>query len=647
MKIHLIKASPSNFDKAVEKTKELFNKSGDKEVILSLSGGEYNLESSLSLNANDFSGKCALRVIGTSRIKPRFTSLRQIPSSEFVKVEGKPYYKFTFPKDNNDEYPQLRTLYVNGKIAKLSKSNRYTTSDFFETKTKNYSRDDAKPPIFNVTHKLYVPINAIYEVGEDNCIGAEFHIRVEWEFKIFHIERIDVSDTYTNENGITYCALYVDENETDGGNPTLTRCNRTFTICNTVSSIKAGEYSYDQKNGELFYYPKDDINKCKISIGSITNLFDITGFDGVHLENLVFTGIEDSMIIDTGYYAGGQAGYWTSKFEEHGIPQIGALKALNVSNFTIDNCTFENLPCDAISMVGNLNNVSIKNSRFVNIGSSAIKIGKTTDRGGMPKHNAYSHNKDVLYVKDIFIENNYIDNTGFVYENACGIILTKADRARINHNTILNSSYTAISVGWKWNKAEWNYGESVNLDNVEIAYNKIKGYLLNMKDGGAIYTLGGNAEKSHTTFMNTVHDNYLIADENTSPENGLCPLIYHDGASSNWYTANNVVVRNPEKKRCRGVFFQRGWNKAFKFGVASTEEQATWNILCDNNYMCLFNNRDEAYQDPQAIYDFVDVTRNLFERNTHYVPTEKDLLKCNESSLIIKYSGCSENIIKK
>ena len=49
MKIHLIKASPSNFDKAVEKTKELFNKSGDKEVILSLSGGEYNLESSLSL----------------------------------------------------------------------------------------------------------------------------------------------------------------------------------------------------------------------------------------------------------------------------------------------------------------------------------------------------------------------------------------------------------------------------------------------------------------------------------------------------------------------------------------------------------------------------------------------------------------------
>ncbi len=170
-------------------------------------------------------------------------------------------------------------------------------------------------------------------------------------------------------------------------------------------------------------------------------------------------------------------------------------------------------------------------------------------------------------MRNLQIVNNYLDNIGFTYENSCSILVTKVKDGRINHNTILRSSYTAISLGWKWNVADWEYGADVNLDNVEVAYNYIQAFLMRMRDGGGIYTLGGNATVKHAAFMNTLHDNYVIEDELTCPENGFFGSLYHDGASSHWHTYNNIVIHNPARTGSTGSFSARKELKKYPVAV--------------------------------------------------------------------------------
>ena len=625
--VHL-RLTPATLQAGLAKAHAQLAKSGDVEVSLSFGGGHYALTEMVSWDAAEWSGKKRLRLLGSGRVNPTLSALVDLPADRFLPVEGKPYYVCQMDKQADGSYPNLRTLYANGRIAEISRTAEHRTCPAFE----GYS------PIQytwerEYHHRLYIPLAAVEEAGVENCRGAEFHIRVEWEFKIYHIDHIDLEDR-VEQDGRTYVAVQLRTDEEKGGNGCLHLAPRSFFIAGTTSVLTSpGHYAYERAKGLLYYYPETDISACRFGVGAQTGLFSLRNFDSVTLRGLTLTGVEDDVLTQTGYYAADQAGWWRDgahMFPEL-FPHSGAVRVQNCGGFEIDGCTFTDLPCDGISMVGKLLNVTIHNSRFTRIGASAIRIGRPLGR--------YS---DENTARNLCIENNFLEDIGFTYENSCSIIITKLQGARIQHNTILRSSYTAISVGWKWDVGTWEYGEQVNLENLDIGYNYIQSFLTNMRDGGGIYTLGGNVDVKFSAFLNVLHDNVVVEDELTCPENGFFGSLYHDGASSNWYTHDNVVIHNPARTHSCRIYLQNAP------APGSTEGQAAWHILCDNNYIvgCPHLGVVYAAGDTEHALDRLDVLRDLHEKNTHLLRNLKELRRDPTAARILANAGCDKSIGK-
>ncbi|MBQ7922139.1 MAG: right-handed parallel beta-helix repeat-containing protein [Clostridia bacterium] len=630
MKCLNLSATPSTFWKSIGRAESFLEKSGDREVTLVLGGGQYSMEKTLVLDAAAWSGKKRIRMIGGERIKTVFTSLQSIPTEKFIPVAGTPYIVCQLDKDADGNYPNLRSFYVNGKLADISRTTEHRTCPpIMVDGEKKYSIGQK---LFSETHKIYVPKAAIDEAGYENCEGAEFHIRVEWEFKLYHISRVDLDDSFTDDTGNVYVALYTPASEVVSGN-NLSMNKRVFFIANSPAVLtKPGQYAYSRITGKLYYYPAGNAEDCSFGYGALTNLFTLKNFDMLSFESVTFTGIEDAILTEIGYYSAGQAGMWEEKYPENIFPHAGAVKIINANGLRMEKCVFTDLPCDGLSMVGILKNTYITGCRFTNIGATALRIGR-------PFRSDVSH-WETDKIENLFIENNFVDNTGFTYENCCALIITKGRNIQIKHNTILHSSYTAISVGWDWGMVPWNYGENVNLENVEIAYNYIKSFMTNMRDGGGIYTLGGNVVNTHAAFMNTCHDNYIIEDELTCPEDGFFSSIYHDGASSNWYTANNIIIHNPARTNSRRLYLQ-----------VIYDGQDTWHILCDNNYIVGCKDHAEVFggvnAETKEMWSLLDENRFLREKDTHIVPSMRVLRKNPEAVRIMEFSGCCPSVGKK
>lgn len=625
--IHL-NLTPDNLSEGLRKARAYLAQTGDREVTLALRGGAYTLSESICMDAAEWSGQKSLRIVGGGRTGAVLSALRELPTEGFRPVPDKPYYVCQLDRGPDGSYPNLRTLYVNGRIAPISRTAEHRTAPAFE----GYSPCQAN---FETEYRsrLYVPLTAAEEAGVENCRGAELHLRVEWEFKIFHIDHVDLSDT-VERGGVTYVALQVRTEETNGGNGCLHLCPRAFFIAGTTSVLtQPGRYAYERAEGRLYYYPEGDIANCRFGLGGLTGLVSLRNFHSITLRGLTFTGIEDDILTQTGYYAADQAGWWRDAphiFPDL-FPHAGAVRIRSCEACEIDGCVFTELPCDALSMVGKLCNVTIRNCRFTHIGATAIRMGRPLT--------AYS---DENTARNLRIENNYLDDIGFTYENSCSILVTKAQGARIHHNTVLRSSYTAISVGWKWDVGTWEYGEQVNLENVDIGYNFIQSFLTNMRDGGAIYTLGGNVNVGFASFLNTLHDNVVVEDELTCPENGFFGSLYHDGASSNWYTHDNVVIHNPARTRSARIYLQGAPYPG------STELQSTWHILCENNYVvgckdfcALF-----ASGDPREALDRMDALRDLHQKNTHLLRSARELKKDPSAARIMANAGCDKALCR-
>ena len=127
MKCNVINVTPASFAAAMDKTRALLERKEDREITLSFAGGNYDISTPVILNGA--TGGKTLRLVGGGRVKPTFSSVKEIPASKFTPVPDKPYYVCQLDKDENGNYPTLRAFYANGSIAHVSRTAEYRSNE--------------------------------------------------------------------------------------------------------------------------------------------------------------------------------------------------------------------------------------------------------------------------------------------------------------------------------------------------------------------------------------------------------------------------------------------------------------------------------------------------------------------------------------
>jgi hypothetical protein len=143
------------------------------------------------------------------------------------------------------------------------------------------------------------------------------------------------------------------------------------------------------------------------------------------------------------------------------------------------------------------------------------------------------------------VENCRFRHIAYAYPSAPCIYFGQVDGVKLLHNTVEDCAYSAVSIGWTWSPAEFELGERVNIRGAELAYNYFHNYMQLLKDGGAIYVLGGNANRYTTPErFNRMHDNFALLDERKN-EYGKYGY-YCDGSASNWDVYHSVVLNTEQ-----------------------------------------------------------------------------------------------------
>jgi parallel beta-helix repeat protein len=191
-----------------------------------------------------------------------------------------------------------------------------------------------------------------------------------------------------------------------------------------------------------------------------------------------------------------------------------AVQGTGTNSITFGNCTFAELGQYAISLGSGSSNNSIVANVMTDLGAGGVKIGDP----GIPQ----SGSESMANV----VSDNQIYNIGLVYPGAVGVWVGQSSGNTIAHNSIHDTFYTGISVGWTW-----GYTPTAAQGNL-IEFNQIYGIGQGMmSDMGGIYTLG--VQPGTVINNNVIHDVTIYAYGGEG--------VYLDQGSSNILVENNVV----------------------------------------------------------------------------------------------------------
>jgi len=570
-----------------------------KGVNLILGEGEYNVQKVLALKGTDInSSDYYINIQGAGADKTVLTGEVAIDTSKATVDPDTGLYVVGVPQVNG-AYPKFRYVYANGEILQNvhigDEENYYTIG----TPVVN---DTAK------TAKIYMPSD-LFD-GFSTYENTEVHITVEWNFNIIHIVEVDYDDTDANDD----VAVYVNYDQYKNMAVYNTVAGRQFWLENSYDLIAAGAanftleescYFYDEEGTLYFYDAEGNFANTEFTYAGVENMFTFDGVSNLSIRDLTITGVDNRYVTDESGLKGGQAGSngrivnndtGNAVTESRGFLTLAAIYANNVSNATFSGLRIEKVGGDGINLRGAVVDVDIISNEFLHIGETAIRIGNSS-RG---ETSIASGN----YNKNITVADNYINGTGEYFKQCCGMLITNGANIKVVGNTITNTTYTAISIGWKWNEStltleQIKKNNTFHLYNVEVAYNYITNFMTCMRDGGGIYILGGNAANDEATYFNYMHDNYMVVTEASG--NHVTPKwfmgYYHDGAGSNWHDYNNVIVNATTT----------GVGNLVPYYVQQIDGQKAHNVKLEGNYALGFASATALYGNTARI----DASRNI------------------------------------
>ena len=514
------------------------------DIVVELNEKSYTLASPLVLSSeqNPKLAYINLTLNGDADLHPTVTSCKPI-TDEYIRVEGKPYFKCQLKKDKNGKYPRFHDLYFEGKRLKMATSPTWLNQEDLTPEERGAGYIGADGGYFcsddSVTIErrgLYAPIEFAKRVAKSESNATEMCMYVQWEHYTLRVTNVDLTDT-KQFCGETFALIRFDERFVPFFVHGLHRANNTMNritfFRNDIAFLtEKNTYVYDWNNGILYFIVEspEKLTDHKLMYPTAESLIEISGLSNVCIQNLTFTGVSSSYACDNGYYARLSNVERSLAKETLSRLRHAAIVTSYVRNFTVKNCEFNGIGCNAIQMCNRTVRADIYNNRFVDVAMSAVSIGNPTAMWEKNENQSYA----------ISVVHNYFEHIAYDYPNAAVIFLGISDGSEIMHNTICGCAYSGIFGGWGWKNVEYELGEGVNIRDTEIAYNKISNFMELCRDGAAIYMTGANSTLSCQKRFNRIHDNFafLTEDDNDTDKRGY----YLDGASTNYDMYDNVVI---------------------------------------------------------------------------------------------------------
>lgn len=496
-------------------------------LSVSLPSPEYFLDEPFVLSAEQMSGLENVKLSLHSETGATFTDLVALDAGAFLPVPGQKYLCYRFAKGENGAYPLFREFYVDGKKIPMAGSEGYR-NPFALGQRKN------RPLAADDPMGLYVPLSLAEKLAQAPLSGTELHMYAEWEWYALRVKEIDFADR-KEKDGESYVLVkpYPEEYEiyVRGINSCLDTGGRECFFRNALAFLSEPEsFVYDYFHGLLYYMPPETGMRQKRSYAypTLENLMICRGLTDFSVEGVTFRGTTSKRLCRHGYCSG-QAN--EVKGADGGRLPHAALLTYQMRRFSLRNCRFSEIGAGGLLMRDSTVRAEISGCRFENIGMGALSVGNQTAAWEEEKNRNFA----------VSVVNNSFRHIGYDYPTATCIYIGMADGLKILHNTIEDTSYSAISVGWfPWPPAgEYERGEKVNIRDAEIAYNRIIDYMQLLRDGAAIYTMGVNCTDRQKGQFNRIHDNY--AQRELYPDDSKRGY-YLDGSSSNWALCDCVAV---------------------------------------------------------------------------------------------------------
>jgi hypothetical protein len=289
--------------------------------------------------------------------------------------------------------------------------------------------------------------------------------------------------------------------------------SQRYFVENAVAAFDApGEWIY--MDGAVRYIRRNDeaAATLRATLPTLEKLIVIAGNSTTNVQSLYFRGLT------FGYtrYLTPDAGFTDGQ----GVITINAAITVDKArDVMFDGCAVNRTGGWGIWFRDSVRESKVINSAFRDLGAGAIKVG-------LPNQSATNTNA----TGKIVFANNVVGDTGQVFPGAVAVWLGQTWDNQVVRNTIFDTSYTAISVGWSWGYQPASSGR-----------NTIQGNLLynigqrQLSDMAAIYTLGISP--------GTVVSNNVIRSVRGYIGYGAGAWgIYNDEGSTGVVMENNVIL---------------------------------------------------------------------------------------------------------
>ncbi|MEK8086389.1 right-handed parallel beta-helix repeat-containing protein [Aquabacterium sp. A3] len=308
-----------------------------------------------------------------------------------------------------------------------------------------------------------------------------------------------------------------------------------YFIENTLSALDASGEWFLQRNGNtLHYIPSASVRdqaKLRFEVPVVSKLLVMEGnaANNQWVQYVQFKGLKFR-------YAKGEApnhaqrnhvnyGYVDTQADVY----VGAAIELNhARHIEFSNIEVSRTGGYALWMNDRVRDVRVEGSEMYDLGAGGVKVGKA--RSPFVDSHDIEDAANPLTTGAITLTGNRIYRTGHDYPGAVGVWIGRSSGNTVTDNLIRDTTYTGISVGWRWDTANsLAHGNQIRNN---FLYNIGQGALSDM---GGVYLLG---RAPGTVVSGNVIKEVRSYEGYTGGSNG----IYADEGSSELLVTGNIVL---------------------------------------------------------------------------------------------------------